>query len=75
MQIYRYIALETQISYSCAILTFAKYSYSNLHISNDLLNTISSYMDIGVLITENLKVIIKLLRILYECVKCTKYKF
>ena len=36
-------------------MIFGKYSYSNLHISNDLLHTISGYKDLGVLITENLK--------------------
>ena len=42
-------------THKCAVLTFGKYSYSNLNISNDLLNTLSSYKEIVVLITDNLK--------------------
>ena len=55
------IALEIQVSHSSvydhkyALITFVKYSYSNLKISNNLLNTPNNYKDLGVLITENLK--------------------
>ena len=53
------ISLETQvITHKCEVLTFGKYSYSNLNISDNLLYILDSYKDLitQITTTSNLKI-------------------